>query len=71
MDDEKLKQLERLVCVPTLASDGTLRAAIANLMGWQIDGSYYSDKGKPWAADYYADRCHSLQNEIEELRGES
>ena len=70
MDDEKRKQLERLVCVPTLVSDGTLRSAIANLMGWRIDSSYYSDRGRPWAADYYADRCHALEKEIEELRGD-
>jgi hypothetical protein len=67
---EQLADLKRLVTVPTLVSDGTLRAAIANLMGWEIDRSYYFDRGKPWAASYYADMCLKLRDELDRLEAE-
>ena len=68
VSDDRMRQLERLVTDPTLVSDGTLRAAIAGLMGWRIDARYYMDTGKPWAADYYARRCALLQDEIDRYR---
>lgn len=60
MTPEQIHQLRRMVCNPTIVSDGTLRAAIANFMGWQIDAIYYSDRGKPWASGYHVDRYNDL-----------
>ena len=48
-------------------SDGTLRMAIANLMGWQIDQSYYRDRGKPWGAHYHSDRCRELEERVAKI----
>lgn len=66
----RLAELERLVTQPTLVSDTTLRFTIASLMGWKIDASYWRDRGKPWAANYYADRCASLQATLDGERDE-
>lgn len=66
MDVDKEAQLARLVCDPTIVSDGSLRAAIANLLGWHIDSRYYTDTGKPWAADYYARRIDALSQSLDD-----
>lgn len=73
MTDAQEAELRRLVTEPTLVSDGSLRMTIANLLGWQIDVSYFTSADKPWGHGYAQgvvnDRLGDLEEAVSLIRG--